>query len=85
MYSIGYTTSAQRELRKLDSSVRRRVRAAIDALAEDPRPNGCKKMSGFETLWRIRIGDYRVVYDVIDEQVIVTVVRVAHRREAYRS
>ena len=85
MYSIGYTTSAQRELRKLDSSVRRRVRAAIDALAEDPRPNGCKKISGFETLWRIRIGDYRVVYDVIDEQVIVTVVRVAHRREAYRS
>ncbi|MDN5572076.1 MAG: type II toxin-antitoxin system RelE/ParE family toxin [Propionibacteriaceae bacterium] len=52
--------------------------------SQSPRPHGAKKLAGEQTAWRIRIGDYRVIYDVFDAELVVTVVRAAHRREAYR-
>jgi len=72
-------------MRHLDSGTVRRVDAAILALADNPRPAGCVKLSGLSDLWRIRVGDYRVVYEIRDRQLIVLIVGVAHRREIYRN
>ncbi len=82
-YRVDFTTAAAREIQKLPRRVRDRLLDAIDDLAEDPRPHGAKKLVGEKTAWRIRVGDYRVIYDVFDEALTVTVVRAAHRREAY--
>ncbi len=60
-----------------------RLGARIDALADDPRPPSATKLVGSE-YWRVRVGDYRVVYDIHDDELIVLVVRIAHRREVYR-
>jgi mRNA interferase RelE/StbE len=55
----------------------------IERLADDPRPPGCRKLRGYKDLWRVRVGDYRVVYIIEDDNKIVAVTRIAHRREAY--
>lgn len=68
----------------LPEPARRRVDAAILALADNPRPNGCRKLAGEEGQWRIRVGDFRVIYQVRDAVLLVLVVRVGHRREVYR-
>jgi len=65
-------------------AVQRRIVAAMEGLAADPRPPGCVKLQGEDELWRIRLGDYRVVYAVRDEKLMVLVVRVAHRKDVYR-
>ena len=83
MYQILLTGSAERHLDKLEATVFRRIDSAILALANDPRPSGCKKLRGQAGIWRIRIGTYRVLYKVDDAQNQVTVVGVLHRREAY--
>lgn len=84
-YSIEYDRSAVKELKKLDRQVVRRIRPAIDALAEDPRPVGSRQLVGQTDLLRIRVGDYRVIYTIQDKRVVVLVLRVAHRREVYRT
>jgi mRNA interferase RelE/StbE len=83
-YGITFARSARRELEALDASIVRRVISRIDGLAQDPRPSGSRKLHGEQRLWRIRIGDYRVIYSVDDKQRIVDIVRIRHRREAYR-
>lgn len=83
-YRVEFTTAAAKELMKLDPGIRRRVLSGIADLEEDPRPSGCKELVGETNAWRIRIGDYGVLYEVIDNVLVVTVVRVAHRREVYR-
>jgi len=83
-YRVEFTSAAAKEIRKLDPGVRNRILAAITALEGDPRPSGCKKLVGEDDAWRIRIGDYRVLYEVLDDVLVVTVVRVAHRREVYK-
>lgn len=83
-YRVVFTTAAAKELRKLDPGIRRRVLSGIADLEREPRPAGCKKLAGETNAWRIRVGDYRVLYDVVDDILIVTVVRVAHRREVYK-
>lgn len=82
-YRVELTTAAARQVRKLPRQVRDRVLDAIEDLGDDPRPHGVKKLSGEQTAWRIRVGEYRVIYDVFDAELIVTVVRAAHRREVY--
>ena len=82
-YSVDFTTAAARQVRKLPRPARDRILDAIEDLGEDPRPHGAKKLVGESTAWRIRIGDYRVIYDVLDDVLTVTVVRAAHRREVY--
>lgn len=85
-YEIEWTAAAVRELRKLDRAAGRRIALAVTALAADPRPSGCRALAGQPGgVMRIRVGDYRVVYQVDDHTIIVTVVRVAHRREVYRT
>jgi mRNA interferase RelE/StbE len=83
-YKILYRASVKRELRRLDVPTVKRIDAAILALADNPRPSGCVRLSGQSHLWRIRVGDYRVLYEIQDRQLIVLVVSVAHRREVYR-
>lgn len=82
-YRVDFTAPAAKEIRKLDPPVRRRILAGIEALERDPRPSGVRTLTGFDNAWRIRIGDYRVLYEVVDEVVLVTVFRVAHRRAVY--
>ncbi len=83
-YAISYVPSAARVMRKLDRTVARRLANAIGELASEPRPPGCLQMKGGDGEFRIRVGDYRVVYDVRDEELVVLVLRLGHRREIYR-
>lgn len=83
-YRIEFNNAAAKEIRKLDQGVRRRVLSGIAELEHDPRPAGCKKLIGESNAWRIRVGDHRVLYEIVDDLLIVTVVRVAHRREVYK-
>ena len=82
-YGIAILRRAQKELAQLPSPAYESVRDAIGALAETPRPAGCRKLSGREG-WRIRVGDYRIIYEIDDERQRVTVLHVGHRRDVYR-
>jgi mRNA interferase RelE/StbE len=83
-HRIELTPSAERQFRKLDPQARRRVQAAIELLAEQPRPAGTKKLVGGDGEWRVRTGNYRVVYEIQDEVLVVLVIAVGHRRDIYR-
>lgn len=83
MYRLAIKPSASRELELLNDQVLRRADKAILKLAENPRPHGAKKLSGVP-LYRIRVGSFRIVYEVNDAQHLVTVVTIGHRREVYR-
>ena len=83
-YAITFAQSARKDLERLSASIVNRVFSKIEALAQNPRPSGCRKLQGVENLWRIRAGDYRVVYQVFDEELVVDIVAVRHRSKAYR-
>jgi mRNA interferase RelE/StbE len=83
-YAVIYKPSADKALRRLPEKVQRRIVAATAALADDPRPPGSVKLHDADDLWRIRVGQYRVVYTIQDEALIVLVLRVAHRKDVYR-
>ncbi len=85
IYAIEYERSAFKDLRNLQKQTARRVRQAVDALSTNPRPYGSKKLAGAGDLYRLRVGDYCVIYAIVDERIVVLILRVAHRREAYRS
>lgn len=80
-YRVEFATAAARQIKKLPKPARDRILDAIEGLAEDPRPHGAMKLTGEQTAWRVRIRDNRVIYDVHDDELTVTVVRAAHRRE----
>jgi mRNA interferase RelE/StbE len=82
-YSLTFARSARKELESLPNSVVIRIFSKIESLAAEPRPNNCRKLQGFTNLWRIRIGDYRVIYSIDDNAKIVDIITVRHRREAY--
>ena len=83
-YAVVFARSARKELEALDPPIIERVIARIEALASDPRPAGSRKLRGSGNLWRIRVGDYRVVYGLDDGRRVVDIVRIRHRREAYQ-
>ncbi len=83
-YSVTFRRSARKELQKLPPQLVERIFPKIESLAAQPRPAGCKKLQGGHNLWRIRIGDYRVVYALDDVRTLVDIVAVRHRSEAYR-
>ena len=83
-YTITFARAAERQFRSLPANVQVRLRPRIDALSNDPRPPGAERLSGAEDLYRIRIGDYRVIYTIDEEALIVLVVRLGHRRDVYR-
>ena len=82
-YTVTSTPPAGREFAKLPAAVQPAIAAALRGLAADPRPPGCKKLKG-QPGWRIRVGDYRVIYDVEDSSQSVTITQIAHRRDVYR-
>jgi mRNA interferase RelE/StbE len=83
-YQIEIKPQAEKALGDLPHDDRRRVARAIDRLGDTPRPAGCVKLTGTADAYRIRVGDYRVVYQIEDRVLVVYVIRIAHRREVYR-
>ena len=84
MYRVLLERAAEKHLARLSSGIHGRVIAAIQSLATNPRPRGCRKLAGSKHDWRIRVDNYRVVYETADEIHVVRVNRVRHRREVYR-
>ena len=83
-YSVVFARSASKELRSLDSLVALRILKRIEALSGNPRPAGVVKLEGAQDLWRIRVGEWRIVYRIADGESLVDIVAIRHRREAYR-
>lgn len=83
-YEVRIAPAAQRQYHKLPPAIRTKVGAALAALSEEPRPSGVVKLQGSSDRWRIRINDYRIIYQIEDKIVLVTVLAIAHRREVYR-
>ena len=83
-YKVIFKPSTDKALQKLPVDAQRRIVTAVDALTVKPRPHGVVKMAGDDNLWRVRVGEYRIVYEIHDGQLIVLVLRVAHRRDVYR-
>jgi mRNA interferase RelE/StbE len=83
-YQILFARSARKQLQSIDTPLATRIVAKIEQLAAVPRPAGCRKIIGENDLFRIRVGDYRVIYRVLDSERVVDVTAVRHRRDAYR-
>jgi mRNA interferase RelE/StbE len=82
-YSVEVKPPARKELEALPNDLLARVIRRIESLGNTPRPPGCKKLKGYEDQWRVRVGDWRVVYIIADPAKLISVTRVAHRREVY--
>jgi mRNA interferase RelE/StbE len=84
VYEILLERRAEKDLRKLSSELFQRIIAKIQSLSENPKPQGSRKITGSKNDWRIRIGDYRAIYEIDEQEKRVRIMRVRHRREAYR-
>ena len=84
IYQITFSPAAYRQLEDLPKPDQRRIRERIDRLSTNPRPAGAKAIQGGGGILRIRVGDYRVIYKVEDDLLVVLVIRIGHRREVYR-
>lgn len=84
MYRVLLERAAEKDLGRLSRDIHDRVIAAIQRLAKNPRPTGCRKLAGTDSDWRIRVSDYRVIYEIADDIRAVRVNRVRHRGEVYR-
>jgi mRNA interferase RelE/StbE len=82
-YRVALARSAEKELQRLPRALVTRIVSRLEQLATEPRPARCKKLRGGDKEWRIRIGDYRVVYEIDDDKRAVDVTRIAHRSEVY--
>jgi len=83
-YQVEIAGRAAKALARMPRKEQQRVRLAIDLLAETPRPPGCVALAGEARAYRVRVGDYRIVYEVFDDRLVVQVVRIGHRRDVYR-
>ncbi len=83
-YEILFTPAAEKQLYKLPLNVRVILRRSIDGLANNPRPHGVEKLSGGGREYRIREGDYRIIYEIRDDVLVVVIVKAGHRRDVYR-
>jgi mRNA interferase RelE/StbE len=83
-YKIEWKRSATKELEKLPRLMISKIVSAVDNLSSDPYPQGVRKLVGTEASYRIRIGDYRVLYNIIENKLIIEVIRVGHRKDVYR-
>ena len=82
-YATEILRPAQKQLSKIQRQEQQRIIESIRSLADNPRPAGCRKLSA-RPAWRIRIGEYRVIYEINDDRLLVLVITIGHRREAYR-
>lgn len=83
-YKLLFKSSVTKDFRQIPNFDVAAIVQRIGALADDPRPNGCEKLSGQER-YRVRQGNYRIIYEIVDDQLVVTVVKIGHRREVYKS
>lgn len=83
MRNLAITSAARRDMGRLSSDILRRIDKVILALLEQPYPSGCAKLSGTDGLYRVRVGDYRIIYAVNNDESRVTIARVRHRRDVY--
>lgn len=83
-YRVEIARRAVKAIARLPRGEQQRIRAAIDLLADTPRPPGCSALAGEADTYRVRVGDYRIVYEVHDRVLLIQVVRVGHRRDVYR-
>jgi mRNA interferase RelE/StbE len=83
-YQVRLAPGAVRALAALERQEQQRIRAAIDLLASNPRPPTCVALKGEKSVYRVRVGDYRILYEVRDKSLIILVVRIGHRRDVYR-
>jgi mRNA interferase RelE/StbE len=83
-YQIEFVKQAVKQFKALPTQEQERLQPKIDALATEPRPSGVVKLAGADDLYRIRVGDYRIIYSIQDEQLLILVVKIGHRRDVYR-
>jgi mRNA interferase RelE/StbE len=83
-YNVEFVASAAKEFRSLPADIKHRVGLTVDSLGGNPFPAGVRKLQGHRRLYRLRVGQYRVVYEIDEERRLVLVTRIRHRREAYR-
>ena len=83
-YEIEWRHSTKKDLRKISQDQVLKIVTSVEMLSDNPRPHGSIKLTGSDCAYRIRVGDYRVIYEVYDEKVIIEVVKIGHRREVYR-
>ncbi len=83
-FIITFARSARKELEALDILIVNRIFPKIEMLVEDPRPSNCRKLQGEKNLWRIRIGDYRVIYAIHEKERVIDIIGIRHRSDAYR-
>lgn len=83
-YQIQFTTAARRQLLDLPRQLVARIDGAIQRLADDPRPSGAEKLKGHQNLYRLRVGDYRVVYTIEDTRLLIVVIKIGNRKDVYR-
>ena len=82
-YQVVFKPAAQRQLRKLTLAIQKDLIALIESLADQPRPLGCKKLKGRQNQYRVRSGDYRIIYSIEDLSLMIRVIKVGHRRDVY--
>lgn len=83
-YSVELTRTAEKQLRRIAKRDRNRLVEAIRGLADRPRPHGARKLQGYDDVYRVRVGQYRVVYEILEDRVIVIVLKVGHRKDIYK-
>jgi mRNA interferase RelE/StbE len=83
-YRIEVSATAERQLKKIRPEDKVRILRSISLLASEPRPGGCRKMSGYDNIYRIRVGNYRVIYEIDGKRIIIVILKIGHRREVYR-
>ena len=84
MYEVFLERRAERDLKKLSGEVFHRIIPHLKTLPEDPKPSGCRKITGSKNDWRVRVGDYRIIYEIDEREKKVKVMRIRHRKQAYR-
>ena len=84
IYKVKVSPAAERQFKKLTKNIQRRIMARLEKLAKIPRPAGAKKLSGMKDVYRVRVGNYRIVYVIQDDVLTVLVVKIAARKETYR-
>jgi mRNA interferase RelE/StbE len=83
-YKIEWKASALKELKRLDRKIIPRIISSIESLATNPFPPGVRKLQGAEKTYRIRTGNYRIIYEIINERVVIVIIRIRHRKNAYK-
>jgi len=83
-YRVTLTATAVKERKRIDPVVRNRIDQVLIVLQSEPRPSGVKKLSGRQQEWRVRVGDYRILFEIDDDEQLITIWRIAHRRDVYR-